>query len=42
MEVATAYAKERIQFGRPIASLQAIQFMLADMIMKIDAARFLC
>jgi len=42
MEAATAYAKERIQFGRPIASLQAIQFMLADMIMKIDAARFLC
>jgi acyl-CoA dehydrogenase len=42
MEAAVAYAKERIQFGRPIATLQAVQFMLADMAIKIDAARLLC
>lgn len=42
MEAATAYAKERVQFGKPIASLQAIQFMLADMAIKVDAARLLC
>jgi acyl-CoA dehydrogenase len=42
MEAATAYAKERIQFGKPIAHHQAIQFMLADMARKVDAGRFLC
>jgi acyl-CoA dehydrogenase len=42
MEAATAYAKERVQFGKPIAALQAIQFMLADMAIKVDAARLLC
>jgi len=42
MEVATSYAKERIQFGKPIAAQQAIQFMLADMAIKVDAARLLC
>jgi acyl-CoA dehydrogenase len=42
MEVATAYSKERIQFGKPIAAQQAIQFMLADMAIKVDAARLLC
>jgi acyl-CoA dehydrogenase len=42
MEAATAYSKERVQFGKPIASLQAIQFMLADMAIKVDAARLLC
>ncbi len=42
MEVATAYAKQRIQFGKPIAHHQAIQFMLADMAMKVDAGRLLC
>jgi acyl-CoA dehydrogenase len=42
MEAAIAYAKERTQFGRPIATQQAIQFMLADMEMKVSAARFLC
>ena len=42
MEVATTYAKERVQFGKPIAALQAIQFMLADMAIKVDAARLLC
>lgn len=38
---ALAYAKERQQFGKPIASLQAIQFKLADMATKIEAARLL-
>jgi butyryl-CoA dehydrogenase len=38
---ALAYAKERNQFGKPIASLQAIQFKLADMATKIEAARLL-
>ncbi|MGQ7277657.1 acyl-CoA dehydrogenase [Brevibacillus thermoruber] len=38
---ALAYAKERHQFGKPIASLQAIQFKLADMATKIEAARLL-
>lgn len=42
MEVAAAYAKERVQFGKPIAAQQAIQFMLADMAIKVDAARLLC
>jgi len=38
---ATKYAMERVQFGAPIAQLQAIQFMLADMSTKISAARLL-
>jgi alkylation response protein AidB-like acyl-CoA dehydrogenase len=38
-EQALAYAKERRQFDRPIAQFQAVQFMLADMAMKIEAAR---
>jgi acyl-CoA dehydrogenase len=42
MEAATRYAKERIQFGRPLAHQQAIQFKLADMAMKVDAGRLLC
>lgn len=41
MERAVTYAKERIQFGKPIASMQAIQFMLADMATQIEAARML-
>jgi alkylation response protein AidB-like acyl-CoA dehydrogenase len=40
-EHAIRYAKERKQFGQPIASFQAIQFMLADMRMKIEASRLL-
>jgi acyl-CoA dehydrogenase len=36
------YAKERKQFNQPIANFQAIQFMLADMATKIEAARGLC
>jgi butyryl-CoA dehydrogenase len=40
-EAALAYAKERKAFGQPIAQLQAIQFMLADMATELDAARLL-
>jgi alkylation response protein AidB-like acyl-CoA dehydrogenase len=39
LDVALQYAKERQQFGKPIADFQAIQFMLADMAMQIEAAR---
>ena len=40
-DVATQYAHERHQFGKPIFDFQAIQFMLADMAMNIEAARLL-
>jgi len=40
-EEALRYAKERKQFGKPIAEFQAIQFMLADMALRTDAARML-
>jgi alkylation response protein AidB-like acyl-CoA dehydrogenase len=40
-EYALDYAKERVQFGRPIIQNQAIAFMLADMATEIDAARML-
>ncbi len=40
-EFATEYSKERVQFGVPIAMHQAIQFMIADMSTKVDAARLL-
>ncbi len=40
-EAAVSYAKEREQFGRPIADFQAIQFKLADMATQIEAARLL-
>ena len=40
-EYARDYAKERVQFGVPIAMHQAIQFMIADMATKIEAARLL-
>ncbi len=40
-EAALQYAKERQQFGRPIADFQAIQFKLADMATEIEAARLL-
>ncbi len=41
MEFAADYAKERVQFGVPIAMHQAIQFMIADMSTKVEAARLL-
>jgi len=41
LDAAIAYAKERVQFGKPIASLQAIQWMIADMATEVDAARLL-
>jgi butyryl-CoA dehydrogenase len=40
-EKSVAYSKERHAFGGPIAHLQAIQFMLADMATELDAARLL-
>lgn len=40
-EAALKYSKERKAFGAPITNLQAIQFKLADMVTKIDAARLL-
>ena len=40
-EAALHYAKERHQFGKPIAEFQAIQFKLADMATQIDAARLM-
>lgn len=40
-EYALRYSNERIQFGKPISSLQAIQFMLADMSTKISASQLL-
>ncbi|MCK5398565.1 acyl-CoA dehydrogenase family protein, partial [bacterium] len=41
MEAALRYAQERIQFGSKIYSFQAIRFMIADMAIKIEAARAL-
>ncbi len=41
IEDATAYAKERVQFGRPIAKFQAIQWMIADLTTQYEAARLL-
>jgi butyryl-CoA dehydrogenase len=35
------YSKERVQFGKPIANLQAIQWMIADMATDVEASRFL-
>ncbi len=41
LEISLKYAKEREQFGKPIAEFQAIQWMLADMAVRLDAARLL-
>lgn len=41
LEAAAPYARQRQQFGKPISSFQAIQFMLADMATEVDAARLL-
>ena len=39
LDFAASYAKQRTQFGRPVFENQAIQFMLADMDIKVEAAR---
>jgi alkylation response protein AidB-like acyl-CoA dehydrogenase len=41
LDAAIAYTKERSQFGQRISEFQAVQFMLADMAMKIEAARLM-
>jgi len=41
LDASVAYAKERTQFGRPIAAFQLVQEMLADMKVRTDAARML-
>ncbi|HZS78006.1 MAG TPA: acyl-CoA dehydrogenase [Ktedonobacteraceae bacterium] len=41
LDLAVSYSKQRKQFGRPIADNQGIQFMLADMATKVEAARLL-
>ena len=41
LEAAIAYAKERVQFGKPIAAFQGIQFPIAEMATQIEAARLL-
>jgi acyl-CoA dehydrogenase len=41
LEYAVAYARERVQFGKPIAEHQAVSFRLADMALRVDASRLL-
>ena len=41
LEKSISYAKQRIQFGKPISKLQGIQWMIADMATEIEAARLL-
>jgi len=41
LDLATAYAKERVQFGQPISKFQAVQFKLADIATELEAARWL-
>ena len=41
LDEAVTYAKQRVQFGKPIISFQAVQHMLADMAMQVEAARSL-
>jgi len=41
LEAATEYAKQRVQFGHPIIAIQAVQHMLADMAIQVEAARSL-
>jgi alkylation response protein AidB-like acyl-CoA dehydrogenase len=41
LDLATEYARQRVQFGQPIAKFQAIQFKLADIATELEAARWL-
>ncbi len=41
LDLAVTYAKQRVQFDKPIAEFQGIQFMLADMATKVEASRLL-
>ncbi len=41
LDAAVAYTKERQQFGKPVSDFQGVQFLLADMAMKVAAARHL-
>lgn len=41
LDLATGYAKQRVQFGQPIAKHQAVQFKLADIATELEAARWL-
>ena len=41
LDLATAYAHDRVQFGQPIASFQAVKFKLADIATELEAARWL-
>src|SRR3546814_10860236 len=41
LDAALAYTKDRKQFGKSISDFQAVQFMLADMAMKVEAARLM-
>jgi short/branched chain acyl-CoA dehydrogenase len=41
LDLATSYAKERVQFGQPISKFQAVQFKLADIATELEAARWL-
>jgi butyryl-CoA dehydrogenase len=42
LEAALPYSKQRVQFGKPISSFEAVQIMLADMGTELEAARLLC
>ncbi len=41
LDLATEYARQRVQFGQPISSFQAVQFKLADIATELEAARWL-
>jgi short/branched chain acyl-CoA dehydrogenase len=41
LDMATQYARQRVQFGQPIAKFQAVQFKLADIATELEAARWL-
>jgi alkylation response protein AidB-like acyl-CoA dehydrogenase len=41
LDLATTYAQQRVQFGRPISTFQAVQFKLADIATELEAARWL-